>query len=274
MAKQADTGTDSYSMAELMAVEMSRNLAPLDGQLGGVGAGATIPMAAVRLATLTVAPNLWWFCGGSSALNPTFNTLPLSSHDPRAFVGAEARVPMQRVVDMGMRGTPWGWGFNGGMQVDKFGNCNMVGIGPHDKLKVRGPGSVGTLWTATMSSYFLYFWHHNPRVIVDKVDYISSPGFLSGGDSRKQVCRPGAEGPRLVYTPMAVLDFEPVSKRLRLRSVNPGFTVEDVIAQTGCELIISPTVHQTSPPTELELYLLRSQVDRTRVLKNYRLTVG
>src|SRR5690606_18563511 len=98
---------------------------------------------------------------------------------------------MQRVVDMGMRGTSWGWGFNGGMQVDKFGNCNMIGIGPYDNLKVRGPGSVGTIWSATMSSYFLYFWHHNPRVIVDRVDYISSPGFIHGGSSRKKLCRDG-----------------------------------------------------------------------------------
>lgn len=273
-AAPADTGTDRYSMAELMAVEMSRNLADDDGTLGGVGGGATIPMAAVRLATMTVAPNLWWFCGGSAAINPAFSELPLTAHDPRAFVGAEARTPMQRTVDLGMRGERWGWGFNGGMQVDKYGNCNMIGIGPYDHLKVRGPGTVGTLWTASMTKYYLFFWHHNPKVIVDKVDYISSPGFLQGGDSRWQACRPGSKGPALVYTPLGVLDFDETSHRLRLRSVNPGYTVEDVVKNTGCELLIPANVPHTAPPTEHELRLLITQIDPRRLLKNYRLTIG
>ena len=274
MSRPADTGTGRYSMAEAMAVEMSRNLAVDDGTLGGVGGGAAIPMAAVRLATLTVAPNLWWFCGGSAAINPTFSELPLTAHDPRAFVGAEARTPMQRTVDMGMRGTLWGWGFNGGMQVDQFGNCNMIGIGPYENLKVRGPGTVGTLWTASMTKYYLYFWHHSPKVVVDKVDFISSPGFLQGGDSRWKVCRPESKGPALVYTPLCVMDFEERTHRLRLRSVNPGYGVEDVVKNTGCELVIPERVPQTAPPTDWELQLLHTQIDRRRVLKAYRLTVG
>lgn len=84
MAQNADTGTDRFSMAEMMAVEMSRNLADDDGTFGGVGAGASIPMAAVRLAVMTVAPNLWWSCGGSAAINPKFAALPLTAQDPRA----------------------------------------------------------------------------------------------------------------------------------------------------------------------------------------------
>jgi glutaconate CoA-transferase subunit B len=274
MAKPADPGTDRFSMAEMMAVEMSRNLAADDGTLGGVGAGASIPMAAVRLATMTVAPNLWWFCGGSAGLNPTFSELPMTAHDPRAAIGSEGRTPMQRAVDLGMRGTLWGWGFSGGMQIDKHGNCNLIGIGPYDKLKVRGPGSVGTLWTATQTKYYLFTWHHNPRVIVDQVDFVSSPGYLQGGDSRWKYCRAASKGPALVYTPMCVMDFEDGTKRLRLRSVNPGYGVDEVIRATGCELIVPRDVAQTAEPTEHELYLLHNHIDRNRVLRGYRLTVG
>jgi glutaconate CoA-transferase subunit B len=274
MARPADTGTDRFSMAEMMAVEMSRNLAADDGTFGGVGAGATIPIAAVRLATMTVAPNLWWFCGGSAAINPTFTELPLTAHDPRAFVGAESRSPMQRTVDMGMRGSNWGWGFSGGMQVDKFGNCNLVGIGPYENLEVRGPGTVGTLWTASQRKYYLFFWHHNTKVVVDKVDFISSPGFLQGGDSRWKVCREDSRGPALVYTPLCVMDFEEGTRRLRLRSVNSGYTLEDVVKNTGCELVIPAHVPHTAPPSDLELYLLHTQIDRRGVLKHYRLSIG
>ena len=71
MATVADPGTDRYSMAELLAIEMARNLAECDGKVGVVGAAAALPMAAIRLAHLTVAQNLWWLCGDSSAINPT-----------------------------------------------------------------------------------------------------------------------------------------------------------------------------------------------------------
>lgn len=273
-ATPAHPGTDRYSMAELMVCEMARNLAADDGTIGGAGAGAVLAMAANRLAILTCAPNLWWFCGGSGGLNPTFDTLPLSSADPRAAAGSEAVSTMQNTVDLGMQGRAWGYGFNGGMQVDKYGNCNMIGIGPYERMKVRGPGSVGTIWTATITKYYLYFWHHNRRVVVDKVDFISSPGFLDGGDSRWRKCRPDSQGPALVYTPACVMDFEETSHRLRLRSVNPGYGVADVVANTGCELIIPDVVPRTQEPSELELFILRTQVDRTRVLRDYRLTVG
>jgi glutaconate CoA-transferase subunit B len=273
-AQQAYPGTDAYSMAELMVCEMARNLAADDGSIGGAGAGAVLAMAANRLATLTVAPNIWWFCGGSGCWNPTFSELPLTSADPRAAAGAEATNTMMQTVDMAMIGNVWGYGFNGGMQVDKHGNCNMIGIGPYENLRVRGPGTVGTLWTSTITKYYLYFWHHNKRVVVDKVDFVSSPGFLDGGESRWRHCRPESKGPALVYTPLCVMDFTPDTRRLRLRSVNPGYAVKDVIENTGCELVLPNRVPETAPPSETELFVLRSQVDRKRVLKDYRLTIG
>ena len=273
-AAQANPGTNAYSMAEVMVCEMARNLAGDDGTIGGAGAGAVLAMAANRLAVLTVAPNIWWFCGGSGSWNPTFSELPLTSADPRAAFGAEATNTMMQTVDMAMIGTVWGYGFNGGMQVDKYGNCNMIGIGPYEKLKVRGPGTVGTIWTATITKYYLYFWHHNKRVVVDKVDFVSSPGFLDGGDSRWRKCRADSKGPALVYTPLCVMDFDETSHRLRLRSVNPGYSVKDVIDNTGCEIIVPANVPTTKAPSETELFILRTQVDRTRVLKDYRLTIG
>jgi hypothetical protein len=106
MPNLAHPGTDDYSMAELLAAEMARNM-DYDNDLGlcgGVGTAATIPMAAVRLASMTTAPDIFWFCGASAGINPTFSELPLSAHDPMAFVGAEAHVPMMRTVDMGMQG--------------------------------------------------------------------------------------------------------------------------------------------------------------------------
>lgn len=67
MAEAANSGSKDFAMPELMAVAMARTLARENGNLGGVGAAAVVPMAAARLAVLTTAPNLWWFCGGASA---------------------------------------------------------------------------------------------------------------------------------------------------------------------------------------------------------------
>jgi glutaconate CoA-transferase subunit B len=270
---EAASGSNDYSIAELMAVCMARALAREDGKLGGVGAAAVVPMAAARLAVLTTAPNLWWFCGGASGLNPTFDRLPRSSADPRAAIGATGRKTMLDVVDMGITGR-WDWGFNGGLQIDMYGNINMVGIGPHPKLKVRGPGTVGTIWTGTLRRPYLYTMHHAARVLVETCDYVSGPGYLTGGHSRWERTGNDTEGPQLVFTPLAVLDFEPDSKRMRLKSVSPGYSVDDVRKNTGFELIVPADVPSTEPPKDHELFVLRSQVDRDGVLKSVRTTVG
>ncbi|MFK0154729.1 CoA-transferase [Streptomyces sp. NPDC090493] len=268
----AGAGAAAYSTAELMAVVMSRALEHNDGQVGGVGAGATIPMAALRLATLTVAPGLNWFCGSSGGFNPTFDHLPLTAADPRALHGAEATQTMQDIVDLGGSGR-WGFGFHGGMQIDRYGNANLIGIGPYDNLRVRGPGSVGLPWAARMSGAYLFTWHHNPRVFVERVDHLSGPGWLDGDSSRAELLD-GVPGPRLVFTPLCVMDFHETSHAMRLLSVHPGHSVGDVAAQTGFDVIVPDDVPETPRPTDQELFLLRTRVDRGRQLRDLRLTVG
>jgi glutaconate CoA-transferase, subunit B len=264
---------DSYSMAELMAVVMSRALGKNDGQVGGVGAAATIPMAALRLATLTVAPNLYWFCGSSGGFNPTFDHLPLTSADPRALVGAEATQKMQDIVDLGGSGH-WGFGFHGGMQIDRFGNANLIGIGDYAHLKVRGPGSVGLTWAGRMANAYLFTWHHSRSIFVEKVDFMCGPGWMQGGESRFASVGSRINGPERVFSPICVMDFHETSRAMRLVSVHAPYTVDDVVAHTGFELIIPDEVAHTVPPTQRELFLLRNLVDRGRVLQTFRLTIG
>jgi len=274
MAEAAKSASNDYAIAELMTVAMARVLGEReDGKLGGVGAAAVVPMAAARLAVLTTAPNLWWFCGGASGLNPTFDRLPKSSADPRAAIGSTGRKNMLDVVDMGITGG-WDWGFNGGLQIDMYGNINMIGIGTYPQLKVRGPGTVGTIWTGTLRRPYLYTMHHASRVLVEKCDYISGPGYVSGGNSRWDKVQNTTEGPQLLFTPMAVMDFDPDSKRMRLKSVHPGYSADDVQKNTGFELIMPSSVPTTDAPTAEELFVLRRHVDRDGVLKSVRATVG
>ncbi len=273
MMQMVKPSTDSYSMAELMAVVMSRALEKSDGKVGGVGAAATIPMAAIRLATMTVAPNLYWFCGSSGGFNPTFDYLPLTSADARAFYGAEATQKMQDVVDLGGSGK-WGFGFHGGMQIDKYGNANLIGSGPYEQLKVRGPGAVGLTWASRIQDAYIFTWHHNRNIFVERVDHMCGMGWFNGGNSRFEVVKARINGPVCVFSPICIMDFHETTRAMRLASVHPGYTVADVVANTGFELIIPEKVSETSAPTDRELFLLRNFVDRGRVLKDFRLTVG
>jgi glutaconate CoA-transferase subunit B len=257
---------DGYSWAELMAVSMSRLMR--DGYFGAVGAAAHIPMAGLRLAQLTHAPNLSFMCGGSGGLNPRFERLTESSSDYRNLVNSDFRYSLEDVVDLELA-MRFDFAFIGGMQIDKYGNVNMAVIGDWAKPKVRGPGTVGLIFLGAFRRSFLYTEHHSPRVLVDKVDFISGPGWLDGGDSRARIYRKESAGPEYLFTPLGVFDFEPVSKRMRLRSVHPGSSVAKIQAATGFELLVADEVTQTPPPTPEELAILRGQVDRDGVLRRY-----
>jgi glutaconate CoA-transferase subunit B len=282
MAENAEPGTDRYSMAEFLTIVLARSAAGDAEIVGGGGTNHLIPLAANRLAQVTVAPNLWLFTGGAGVYNGKFDTLPLGTWDPSCGRGAEAKASLPSICDGGLRGpnrqnsrqlNRSSAGGLGGIQVDKYGNLNMIGIGQYPRLKVRGPGSIGSIWLGSHAPGNVFLEHHSKRLFVEKVDFISGAGWLDGFDSRAKKLdnRPG---PEHVWTPIAVCDFTEDEHRMRLCSVHPGYTVADVVANTGFELVIPDDVPQTTPPTDWELEMLRTKVDRGGVLRNKRLSIG
>ena len=281
MAELAYPGTDRYSMAELMAVLLARMAAGEAESAGGGGANQLISLAGNRLAQVTVAPNVWLFTGGAGVYNGKFDTLPLGTWDSRCGYWAECKIPLTDIADGGTRGVNGkgptrvqrvGAGGLGGIQVDKYGNINMIGVGQHPNLKVRGPGTVGTLWLGAGPTN-IFLQHHNKRLFVEKVDFISGAGWLSGGDSRHKALN-GRDGPQLVWSPICVCDFTEEEHRMRIATVHPGYTVDDVVANTGFELVIPDNVPTTTAPTDWELEQLRTKVDRGGALRRRRVTVG
>ncbi|MBI4296453.1 MAG: hypothetical protein HY667_04985 [Chloroflexi bacterium] len=266
MSEIAYPGTDKYSMAELIVILFARDQAgPIETGRGFAsgGADAMIPMATQQLLAAAA---------GSQTAG---DTLAASNWDPRLASQAESMRSMMDTVDIFVkRGRTYrGGAFAGGMQIDKYGNLNMIGIGTWPRLKVRGPGTVGVIWSA-VGPGGIWTQHHNKRVLVEKVDYVSGPGWLDGGDSRAKAY-PGRDGPKRLYTPICVFDFTEDMHVARLVSVNPGYTVKDVLDNTGFTPVLPKDVPQTTPPTDYELNLLRTRVDRTGVLRRYtRLTVG
>ncbi|NQV56953.1 MAG: hypothetical protein HQ503_13920 [Rhodospirillales bacterium] len=279
-AEQVTPGTNRYGMAELMVVCMARVMATEKETRGGGGANAIIPLSASRLAQLTVAPNLWLTTGGAGSINGKFEKLPLGTWDPRSDSRAECKNYMIDVVDGFLQGRAstdrmelgQGLGALGGIQIDKYGNSNMIGVGEHPRLKFRGPGTVGTIWLAS-GPQGIFTEHHNKRLFVDKVDYVSGPGWLDGGDSRHKLLN-GRDGPPLCWSPIAVCDFTEDDHHMRLASVHPGYTVNDVVANTGFDLVIEGDIPTTTEPTDWELNVLRGRVDPEGRLRDRRLTVG
>jgi glutaconate CoA-transferase, subunit B len=110
---------------------------------------------------------------------------------------------------------------------------------------------------------------HDRGSFPERVDFLNGPGFLDGGTSRTDRGLPEG-GPKLVLSPFGVFDFEPTSKRMRVRSLHPGITVEQVQQQTGFELLVEGTPPVTSMPLAEELSVLREKVDSTGVLRERR----
>ncbi|MEU6700572.1 CoA-transferase [Pseudonocardia sp. NPDC046786] len=261
---------ETYSWAEMMAISIAHEMS--DGEFGSVGAASHIPAAGLRLAQLTHAPNLTFFCGGSGASNPKIRRLTESSADYRNLVTSEYHYSLDDVVDF-ETAIRFDFAFLGGLQIDKFGNLNMAMIGDWDNPKVRGPGTIGLVFSGGFKSSFIYTEHHTPRVFVDRVDFVSGPGWLDGGDSRSKVFRPESSGPRRVFTPLGVFDFEPESKHMRLARLHPWTTVEQVQEATGFELPVADDLQVVEPPSAEDLHLLRTEVDTDGVLRRYG-TVG
>jgi len=178
---------DDYSIPELMAVFLAHQLH--DGETLRVGVASPVPEAAVRLAHLTHGPNMELVFLGARMNVAHLDSIPMPAYgwDRRAVRWAESYSDTGHRFD---RIKDWSnhLFFIGGVQVDAFGNTNLIGVGPdYRRLKFRGPGSVGTPTLSThVGRYYIVLNNHNPRVLVQKCDYVSAFGWGSGGaDARK-----------------------------------------------------------------------------------------
>jgi glutaconate CoA-transferase subunit B len=227
-----------------------------------------IPVAAFMLARLTHAPELVWLAS-SGGLEPRPDRIPAST--------LEAPLWRDSIMYIEQYGDFWNFVLNGrwiekfcvgAAQLDQYGNANNSVIGSdYHAPKVRLPGTAGLADMGSIGKK-LYYWNprHSPRSLVEKVDYISAAGYLDGGDARECLGLEG--GPQLVISNLAVMDFEPVSKRMRLKSVHPGISVEEVQEATGFELLMPEgAISETRPPTQEQVRLIRQVIDPDNMRK-------
>jgi glutaconate CoA-transferase subunit B len=245
-----------YTPTELLATVASKLLE--DGKAVFVGTG--LPMIASMLAQRTHAPNLLiiFEAGG---VGPRVPVLPISVGDSRTFYNAAAASSMHDVMSLCQAGYV-DYGFLGAAMIDPYGNINTTVIGEHDHPRVRLPGSGGANDVSSFSWRTIIIMRQEKRRFLQKVDFVTTPGYLTGPGSREKAGLPAGAGPYRVITQLGLYGFDQVSKRLKLLAMHPGVTVEEIQKNSGFEILIPDHVETTKPPTAEERRLLR-EIDPT-----------
>ena len=244
-----------YSKNELLICVAARLFE--DGTTCFIGTG--IPMLAAMLAAKTTAPNLVpvFEFGGTGAI---MEELPRAVGEARTWHKGISALGICDTMETAQRGFI-DYGFLGGAQIDPYGNLNSIVIGDHSHPRARLPGSGGGNDVGSHCWKTVSIMQHDTRRFVPETDFVTTPGYLTGPGAREDSGLPKGTGPAYVVSTLAVLDFEPDSRRMRLKATHPGVSVEDVVAATGFELIIPDQVEVNHPPSIEELRLLREEID-------------
>jgi glutaconate CoA-transferase subunit B len=246
---------------ELMICAAARLLE--DGAMVAVGTGA--PCAAAMLAQKTTAPRLTpiFEAGGVGPLLPR---MPISVGDSRTFCQALMATSMADVMETCQRGLI-DYTFLGGAQIDAYGNLNSTIIGGNYlRPKVRLPGSGGANDLGSLCWRILVITQHDPRRFVERLDFITTPGYLTGPGAREAAGLPAGTGPYKVITDLAVLGYHEATKRMQVESLHPGISIDDVRRRTSFELPVREPLGTTLPPSDEQLRVLREEVDPRRYI--------
>jgi glutaconate CoA-transferase subunit B len=246
---------------ELMICCAARSLE--NGRTVAVGTG--VPCAAAMLAQRCHAPDLViLFEAGGVA--PQLPTMPISVGDSRTFHRGVMATSMADIMETCQRGMI-DYTFLGGAQIDAYGNLNSTMIGTdHARPRVRFPGSGGANDLASLCWRILVVTNHDRRRFVEKLDFLTTPGYLTGPGAREAAGLPAGTGPYRVITDLAVLGYDDETRRMQVRSLHPGVTLDQVRERTGFPLLVCDPLETTTAPTDEELRILRDEVDPHRYL--------
>jgi glutaconate CoA-transferase, subunit B len=245
----------NYSASELMIINAARLLQ--DGDTVFVGVGQ--PNLACNLAKRTHAPRLVMiYEAGVIGAEPA--RLPLSIGDPTLVSGALSVVSMYDIFSLYLQRGNVDVGFMGGAQIDKYGNINATVIGTdYAHPKTRLPGSGGSQEIAAWANRCYLMTPHQKRRFPEKVDFMTSAGFISGRKSREAT---GVRGGGMLAVVTDIGLMEPNDDgELILAALHPGRTAEEAKANTGWDLKVAPVLRTTEPATEKELTILREELD-------------
>jgi glutaconate CoA-transferase subunit B len=249
----------SYSPAEIMVVRAAKELE--NGEVVFVGIG--LPNLACNLARRLQAPDLVLIYE-SGAVGAVPTRLPLSIGDPCLAQDSLSVCSMVEVFNYYLQGGLIDVGFLGGAQVDRFGNINSTVIGNYEKPKVRLPGSGGACEIAIHAKKIIIILRQNQKSLPEKLDFLTSPGFIDEFNQRKKYKMPGS-GPVLMITDLGVYRFSKKTHEMVLSEIHPGISVQKVKENTGWDIKISRKLVTTNPPTPEELRIIREELDPDKI---------
>jgi len=240
-----------------MAIAASRMLRNDDVCFVGIGA----PSLACNLARLMHAPDITLiYESGTIGARP--DVLPLSIGDPELCQTARTTVSVPEMFAYWLQGGRISVGFLGGAQLDRFANINSSVIGAYDAPTVRLPGGGGAPEIAALCRQTYVVMPQTRRTFVDRVDFVTSFGFGTGGDERSRLGIRTA-GPTQVVTDLCVMRPDSATKELTVVALHPGVTREQVRANTGWAVRFVDDLGETPAPTSEELATLRDLQRRT-----------
>jgi glutaconate CoA-transferase subunit B len=248
---------EPYTADEIMTVASARMLR--NGSVCFVGIG--LPSTAANLARLTHAPEaVLVYESGPIGAKPS--VLPLSIGDGNLAETADTVVPTPEIFRYWLQGGRIDVGFLGAAQLDRFANINTTVVGAYDKPRVRLPGAGGAPEISSSAREVVIIVKQSKRTFVEKLDFVTSVGFLHGGDSRERAGLSG-KGPVAVITDLCILRPDPVTRELTVASVHPGISRNAIFANTGWKIQFAGNCSETDPPKPEELQVLRDLKART-----------
>lgn len=246
------TGHAGYTPNEMMIIAAARALVGVRTVFVGVG----LPNIACNLARQTVAPELELiYESGVYGAQPA--RLPLSIGDPTLVTGAISVMSMADLFGLFLQGGLVEVALVGGAQIDRYGNLNTSVIGSYTHPTTRLPGSGGACEIVINAQRVFIIMSLKKRAFVEQLDFLTSPGYVRGSDTRKALGIPGA-GPELLITDKALFNFENEMHEMQLVSLYPGVTREQLDADLGWKVPSADVLIETPVPGRDELYLVRA----------------
>jgi glutaconate CoA-transferase subunit B len=253
-----------YIKPELMACCGAREI--LDRNVVLVGTG--FPTMSANIARYTHAPNAR-LMQESGVYDAQPKRPALSVGDPCLNPGAAMIGGLIEIMGMFLQAGCVDVGFLSGSQVDKFGTLNTTVIGDYHKPKSRLPGSGGANPIGSLAKKTLIIALHDTRRLIEKVDFITTPGYIDGPGAREKWGLPPNTGPEVIITNKAILRFDKETREAYLATYHPGTTIDEVVKNTPWKLKIADDVHETEPPRVDEIRALREILDPNRMIKIY-----
>lgn len=251
----------TYTPKEMMAIAAARCIKDGDIVFCGTGISMLAAMAAKHISA--PASRIFFETG---AIDSHLEEVPLAVGDPRvmyrtalngslmdSFAFMQNRLTGERVV-----------GILGAAQIDRYGNLNSTVIGDYDHPRVRFSGSGGAADVASFVGRTIIFMQHEKRKFVETVDYLTSPGWLHGGDSREKAGL-GSNGPWRVITNLGIMAFKETTREMYLKEHFPGVKTDDIRQNMNFEVDVSRS-RRTTEPSPQELDILRNQCDPQRLI--------